>query len=141
PRHVEDVDYTAKVLAEHIDADESYIRDRLLSGQEQSLTQIEFGLAGRELTIDEKEAIEELQLPGINFFEEAVRHYPNGLFASHVIGFAREDLDETDSEQQTTGVIGIERKYDEYLQGMPGYVTYQRDFFKSKLLEPDESVK
>ncbi|HLS20146.1 MAG TPA: penicillin-binding transpeptidase domain-containing protein [Bacillota bacterium] len=141
PRHVEDVDHTAEVLAQHIDADESYIRERLLNGIEKNLTQVEFGLAGKELTIEQKEEIEALRLPGINFFEEAVRHYPNGLFASHVLGFAREEYIEAEDKHQTTGMIGIERKYDEYLQGEPGYVIYQRDFFKSKLLEANENVK
>src|SRR5690625_1439347 len=141
PRHVEDIEYTAKSLADVIDADASYIRERLQKGIEQNLTQVEFGQAGKELTIEQKEEIESLQLPGINFFEEAVRHYPNGLFASHVIGFAREELDEESETHETKGMIGIELKYDEFLQGEAGFVTYERDFFKSKLLVANENIK
>src|SRR5690625_1038916 len=141
PQHVEDVDYTAKMLADHIDADESYIRERLLNGKDEQLTQVEFGQAGKELSIEQKETIEALQLPGINFFEEAVRHYPNGLFASHVLGFARETYIEEDDEHKMHGVIGIESEYDERLTGEQGYISYQRDFFKNKLLDPNETIK
>ena len=41
------------------------------------------------------EEIKALNLPGINFMEDSLRYYANGMFASHIIGFTRPD-EETD---------------------------------------------
>lgn len=143
PKHVVDIDQTAQALAPIIDVDESYIRDRLTSGIDNERTQVEFGTAGKELSIQTKEKIESLKLPGINFFEESIRHYPNGLFASHILGFARkEDEEEADERaDEIIGVIGIEKELDDVLRGTSGYVSYQRDYYKKKLLDPDEVIK
>ncbi|HUS13777.1 MAG TPA: penicillin-binding protein 2, partial [Chloroflexia bacterium] len=46
------------------------------------------------------------------------RDYPNGNFASHLLGFADYD---------NHGQYGIEQFYDEQLAGTPGYVTAERD--------------
>ena len=42
-------------------------------------------------------AIKEEELPGIRFIEYKKRFYPNGDFASHLIGFAQEEEDEKGS--------------------------------------------
>ena len=41
------------------------------------------------LTEMEKEKIEALSLPGIDFIEDEKRYYPNGDFASYTIGYAK----------------------------------------------------
>ena len=40
------------------------------------------------MTKEQKEQIEALKLPGISFITENARVYPNGDFASYVIGHA-----------------------------------------------------
>src|SRR5690625_3698986 len=141
PQHVVDIEQTAQKLAEHLDIEASYIRERLESGIEQQLSQVEFGPKGKELSIEQRDEIAALNLPGINFIEEAVRHYPNGLFASHLLGFAREEFIESEDTFETVGVIGIESAYNDYLRGIPGHISYQRDFFSHKLLNSDVTIK
>ena len=36
------------------------------------------------------EKIEELNLPGIDFIKSVKRYYPNGDFASYIIGYAKQ---------------------------------------------------
>src|SRR5699024_634832 len=78
-----------------------------------------------------------LQLPGINFMEDSLRHYSNGMFASHIIGFTR--LNEKTDEIQ--GVVGIENQYDQLLKGEDGQIKYERDKYNIKLLNSNDVVK
>jgi len=137
PNHVEDIEKTAKLLAPILDVEESYIEERLQTGKEEEKVQVEFGTAGKELTPKIKEDIEALNLPGIHFYSESMRHYPNGKFASHILGFARQQED----DDEVTGVIGIEKQLDDILRGKDGFISYQRDYFDNKLLDPDEIIK
>ncbi len=54
-------------------------------------SQVEFGKLGKDLTKEQKEQIEALKLPGISFITENARVYPNGDFASYVVGHAKPD--------------------------------------------------
>lgn len=51
--------------------------------------QIEFGRKGTNLTYQDKLKIEKMNLPGISLLPETERFYPNGNFASHLIGRAQ----------------------------------------------------
>lgn len=87
PKHVVDKEYTATKLASILGEDNySYILKRLNSNSKQ----VEFGTVGRNLTELTKLAIEELDLPGISFTETVKRYYPNGTFASYIIGYAKQ---------------------------------------------------
>src|SRR5699024_6945978 len=81
--------------------------------------------------------ISALKLPGINFMEDSVRHYSNGMFASHIIGFTRIN----DDTEQSEGIIGIENKYDQLLKGEDGHIKYERDKYYTKLLRSNDIVK
>ncbi len=50
---------------------------------------------------------------GIHFEDNTKRYYPDGNFASHVLGFTNSD---------NVGAYGIEAKYENYLKGVPGKV-------------------
>lgn len=87
PQHVVDKDYTATKLASVLGEDNyEYILSRLNSRAKQ----VEFGSVGKNLTELKKLAIEELELPGISFVETIQRYYPNGNFASYIIGYAKQ---------------------------------------------------
>ena len=87
PKHVVDKEYTATKLAGILGEDNySYILDRLNKNSKQ----VEFGTIGRNLTELTKLAIEELGLPGISFTKTVKRYYPNGNFASYIIGYAKQ---------------------------------------------------
>jgi penicillin-binding protein 2B len=143
PRHVVDTDETAAQLAPYLEVEPGEIADALKKGLENGQFQVEFGSAGKQLSQSEKEAIEEEGIPGIYFDEEAMRFYPNGMFASHIIGFARETEMETEdgTVSEVAGVTGMERQMDEYLRGADGYISYQRDIYNTKLLDPNEIIK
>ncbi|WP_339178398.1 penicillin-binding protein [Oceanobacillus sp. FSL W7-1293] len=141
--HVSDTEETAEELASILDEEESEIKGILDEAVEAERFQVEFGQLGRQLSQQEKEAIEEAEIPGIYFDEEPMRYYPNGMFASHIIGFAREVEEETEDgiEHSITGVTGMENVMNEVLGGKDGFISYQRDRFNSKLLDPDEIIQ
>jgi len=142
PRHVVDIEKTAETLAPLLDTEEEAIQNSLQYGKENDRFQVEFGSAGRELSQQEKEEIESKDIPGIYFKEESVRFYPNGMFASHIIGFAQPSEEETeDGSVEVRGVTGMERQMNDYLQGEDGYISYQRDRYDAKLLGPNEIIK
>ncbi|WP_330948429.1 penicillin-binding protein [Virgibacillus sp. MG-45] len=143
PKHVEDPEKTAEMLAPLLNMDKTYIVKQIKDGIEKGRTQVEFGAKGKQLSQKKKEEIEALKLPGINFTEEAIRYYPNGKFASHIIGFAQESEKKTDTgvEQNITGVTGIEKEMNDLLAGKDGYISFERDRFNKKLLDPNEKIK
>lgn len=144
PLHVVDPKETAEKLAPLLDADASDIQERLEKGIEEGRFQVELGNIGKNLSKETKDRIEAEEIPGIKFEEEPLRYYPNGMFASHIIGFAREaEMENEDGEitSEITGVTGIEKEMDELLRGEDGYISYQRDRYNKKLLDPNEVVK
>lgn len=86
PRHVVDKELTAKKLSEVLKAPYDYIYERLNDDR----YQVEFGSYGSKLTELDKIAIQNLELPGLDFVESTKRFYPNGQFASYIIGYAKE---------------------------------------------------
>ncbi len=84
PKHVVDPRLTAQKLSKYIKMDENEIYKRLTKkGQ----FQVEFGTAGRDIDLQTKAKIEKLNFPGITFERDTKRFYPNGLFASHLVGY------------------------------------------------------
>ncbi len=138
PRHVVDARETARILSEYIDLDEEKIYERLTP--EKDLYQVEFGAAGRSLSHEVKEAIEAHDLPGITFVNDKKRYYPNGSFASHLIGYAVKEEQE-DGTFKTVGRMGLESIYDEELTGEDGTVAYDSDFFGYLLANSEKMVQ
>ena len=100
--YVEDKEYTANKLATILGSEnEEYILNRLNSNAKQ----VEFGSVGKNLTELTKLAIQELNLDGIDFVENIKRYYPNGNFASYIVGYAK---------QYTRINIKIKEEYDLY---------------------------
>lgn len=90
PKHVVDIEDTAKKLSEVLNAPYEYIYERLSNGKKNNRYQVEFGSYGSKLTELNKIAIDNLELPGLDFVESTKRFYPNGQFASYIIGYAKE---------------------------------------------------
>lgn len=124
PQHIVDKEKTARVLAEHIDMTEQEIYDII---SQDNVDQVEFGLAGTNLSYNQKAKIEEEGLPGVTFKETPSRLYPNGIFASHLVGYAAVDKEAPASEQTLSGLMGIEQAYDEALKGTDGKILMQQD--------------
>lgn len=125
-RHVSDTAKTSKVLAKYIDMSEEEIKSLLDKNIEAGKYQVEFGKAGKDISNQLMEDIKSNKLPGIIFIEDLKRLYPNGQFASHLIGFALKEEKE-DGTFKAVGKMGLEYIYDEALTGTPGKVEFQSD--------------
>lgn len=132
PKHVVDVKATAKALAPILEMSEDY----LIELMSKDVYQVELGPGGRGITELKKDEIEQLNLPGISFIEDYKRYYPNGDFASYVIGYAKET-----ENGKINGELGIEYKYDEELKGTDGYIEYQQDRYGYKIPDTKELRK
>ncbi|MDQ0155914.1 penicillin-binding protein [Robertmurraya andreesenii] len=119
PNYVSDKKGTAKKLAKYIDMPESEIYRILSKKTENGPFQVEFGRAGKDISLQTKQEIEELELPGIIFNRESKRFYPNGVFSSHLIGFV----------DKNEGQLGIEKSLDDILKGKNGSIHFDSDLW------------
>ncbi len=110
PRNIVDKDEAVELITAVLpDVNAHELRDRLNSKKG-------FVWIKREVTAKERNEIFHLGLPGIGFWPENKRIYPNGPIGSHVIGFVNTD---------NIGTAGMEKYLDE--QGLtdphvPGFV-------------------
>ncbi|WLR52243.1 penicillin-binding protein [Bacillus tianshenii] len=135
-RHVDDPGKVAKKLAPLLKMDVEKLEARLSKDNyEKDPFQVEFGSAGRYIDLELKEKIEALHLPGIYFRPNVIRHYPNGTFASHVIGYAQPN-----GKGLIEGKMGIEKQYNDIMTGEDGNRTYKSDRKGFRLPDPAEMV-
>ena len=138
--HVADKQMTAEALSPIINMSVEDILELLNN----DVYQVELGHGGRGITELTKNKIEQLNLPGIDFIESHKRYYPNGDFASYLIGYTKkkdveiEINDEKKTESLIVGELGIEVKYDEILRGVNGYTSYQQDKYGVKIPDTKE---
>jgi len=124
PWRVEDPALAAAMLAPVIDVPRNTLLRRLRSEQP-------FVYLRRSLSPEQAEAVRALDLPvgsgrPFGFYSEPRRFYPRGERAVHVIGFANLD---------GVGVEGIEKQYDDVLQGDPTVFLAHRDARNGQLLQ------
>ncbi|MDN4492420.1 penicillin-binding protein [Ureibacillus aquaedulcis] len=141
PRHVVDPEKTAKVLAKYIPMEESEIHKILTKKLSDGRTpyQVEFGVAGRSISHEVMTAIKNEKLEGITFVSDSKRYYPNGPFASHLIGFALKEEQE-DGSFKTVGKMGLEYTYNKELTGKDGSMQYESDIFGYLLPNSEKMV-
>ena len=140
--YVKDIDGTAKKLAEVMGIDSEDIKNRLNKGIENKRYQIELGTDFKNITELKKDEIDNLNLPGIDFIHNYKRYYPNGDFASYIVGYAKTN-EKKDKDGNITssieGELGIEAKYNNLLRGTNGYLQYQQDRFGYKIPDTAET--
>lgn len=132
PLHVVNKEDTAEKLSTVLDMSKEQILERL----NKKAYQVEFGSKGRGLTELQKEAIENLNLSGIDFITTHKRYYPNNNFLSYVIGYTS-----SDENGNMKGLMGIEKQYDEKMTGTNGFVKYQKDLNGYKFPNSNEIRK
>ena len=120
--YVDNPAFTARALAPILEMEEADIYDILTSNS--GLYQIELGAAGRNLSEDQKDAIEAIEgLHGIGFRNSYKRYYPYGeTMCPQLLGFAQ-----SDNTGKLIGKLGIEAYLNDELSGTDGYHSYQRD--------------
>lgn len=141
PRHVVDAEKTAKILAEYIPMDEEKIYKQLtrVNDKGEKPYQVEFGSAGRGISHETMSKIKAEKLPGILFINDLKRYYPNGIFASHLIGFALKE-ENKDGTFTTKGKMGLELTYNKELTGKDGKIEYETDAFHYLLPNSEKMV-
>lgn len=160
PKHVVDKEKTADALAPVLSMEKE---DLLRLFETKNVYQVELGPGGRGISELKKEEVENLGLDGIDFLENTKRYYPNGDFASYIIGYAKsypvkldydtnEELSDEEiiekkkensnykyrSSEKIVGELGIESQYDEMLKGKDGKLVYQRDKYGYKIPDTKE---
>lgn len=68
---------------------------------------------GKKISNEKANEIKKLNLEGVYIGNDSIRHYPEGSYLSHVLGFAGID---------NQGLMGLELYYDEQLSGEKGAV-------------------
>ena len=138
--YVEDIDDTSSKLADVLGASVDDIKSVLINGKENNKYQVEFGSIGKGLSELAKEEIDELNLQGIDFIKDIKRYYPNGDFASYLIGYTVNKEDD-DGNKFITGEMGIEEYYNDTLKGNTGFVTYEKDKYGYKIANGREYIE
>lgn len=104
PADIKDPEKTALTIAEILDMDVDFIYEKITN--KQSSEKIK-----QWITSEQANELRQERLSGISVIDDNKRYYPNGNFASHILGFTNID---------NIGLTGIERIYDNYLIGVPG---------------------
>ncbi len=123
----------AEVLNKYVGLEKSYVISQLKpqkNKQGKTITNVEFGTEGKGLTLETKTNIEKAlkkeNIAGIYFTEHPARSYPNGEFASYLIGYTAY-ADKNDDTKGMKGVLCIEGAYNKQLKGTDGKIVYQKD--------------
>lgn len=118
PMYVVDKEKTAEKLSTVIPLSEKKILKYL--HPKHKAYQVEFGTAGSGISLATKKKIMAMHLPGIYFDETPSRLYPNGRFASHIIGIAQPFNDKKTHSINLIGTMGIEKYFNKVLSGKDG---------------------
>jgi cell division protein FtsI (penicillin-binding protein 3) len=105
PKAIKDPASTATQIATVLDGVDIDVLTRRLSSRA-SLVFLK-----RKITPAEKNAVNNLGIPGVEFRDEVQRLYPQGNMMAHIVGF---------NNQKNEGVSGAERAFDEELQDLVG---------------------
>jgi len=114
PKMIVDIGYESKALAEVLDLDAEYVREKL------GKNELGFVYIKRQIDAETAELINMLNLPGIYIQDETKRYYPQGELAASIIGFTGLD---------NNGLSGIELEYEKYLRGVDGRQIFEKDVF------------
>ncbi|MGM0123694.1 penicillin-binding protein 2X [Enterococcus sp. AZ194] len=127
--YVQEKDFAAvaKILHKYLKIKESDALSILEQGLKNELVQVEFGSYGKNITLATKQKIENemasQKMKGLYFDEHTARMYPNGIFSSHLIGYAVPNEEDTG----LVGKLGIELIYDDVLKGKDGKRVFEKD--------------
>lgn len=130
-KHVKDIEGTAEKLSSYINMS----KENLINLLSKDAYQVELGPGGRNLSQIQMEEIKNLNLPGIDFIKNSKRYYPNGDFASYMIGYTKT------TDNITKGEMGIEEYFNNDLTGSAGYITYEKDRNGNKIANGREYIE
>lgn len=120
----------AEIFHKYLKMKVSFVEKQLEQAEDKHLKQVEFGTQGKGISIETRNKIEEAlkkeHIKGIYFEKHPDRIYPNGVFASHLIGYA-DLVNQDDDSKGLHGVMGIEAAFNDQLDGTNGEEYFQKD--------------
>lgn len=135
PQNIEDPEYVATQLSEILELDRQEVlmtaatKTRTTSsGEERPIVEV---WLKRQITEDQSEAIEALDMDGVKLIADVRRYYPNKSLAAQVIGYTNLDGD---------GQTGIERRFNSVLEGRQGRVVAETDKLRNGIPNGQEMV-
>lgn len=108
----------AKIFSDDLGEVESLAKD-LIKRLSQDLYWV---LLRKDISVEQKKQIEDLNLIGLGFEQGASRFYPEGSSSAHLLGFLG-----SDAKGAGKGYFGLEGYYDGELKGMPGLIRNEQD--------------
>ncbi|HEL0005807.1 TPA: penicillin-binding protein [Streptococcus equi subsp. zooepidemicus] len=135
-------DKVAQILKEQLGMEEKDVIKQL---KRKGLFQVSFGPSGSGISYSTmttiQKAMEAAKIKGIAFSASPSRMYPNGTFASELIGLASLEENKEDGTKSLVGKMGMEAAFDSILSGEDGIITYQKDRNGNTLLGTGKTVK
>ena len=124
PVQVKEQEKTARFLAEKLELEYDSVLEKI---------QQKVALVRIKTKVDTETAAEirAANYPGVEVDEDVRRVYPYGELAAHVIGFVGKD---------NQGIIGLEAKYDDLLEGEQGKILTQTDSRGNEVSSEQERI-
>ena len=119
---ITDPEGVAKALSEYLGKDYETIYKKVTKV-------VAFERIATKVDKETADKIRSLNLDGVKVDEDSKRYYPYNNLASQTIGFVGKD---------NQGIIGIEVKYDSYLQGVPGKILMETNGRGERRMEEAE---
>lgn len=114
PSQIKDIEMTAQKLADILGVDIKVMYEKL--SKKVSIQRIQ--PEGRQLSDEVAAKIDRLKLPGVYLIKDTKRYYPKDNYLGQTLGFVGID---------NQGLLGLELKYDQYLNGNNGSIDYFMD--------------
>ncbi|MFC6289406.1 penicillin-binding transpeptidase domain-containing protein [Levilactobacillus angrenensis] len=105
---------------------------KTLNPSKKNTFQVEFGTAGQNISLTTKQKIQKAHLSGVNFIQQEARLYPNGIFASHLVGLAESKTNKA-GETSLIGTMGLEQAFNKQLTGTNGSQKIKKDMYGYQL--------
>ena len=127
PNQIKDKELVSKELSEILNV--SYEEMYKHVGKKTSIEKVH--PEGRQLSFDIADKINNLHMEGVYLLKESKRYYPYETLLAQSIGFVGID---------NQGLAGIEKKYNDYLTGIDGYIKYYSDAKGNRLNRSEEYI-
>ncbi|KRL38690.1 penicillin-binding transpeptidase domain-containing protein [Liquorilactobacillus uvarum] len=127
-----DKNKAARVLSKNLPISYERVK-KILNPVDKDTYQVELSNAGKNISLETKKKIASAGITGINFKESQARLYPNGVFASHIVGIAENE------SGKMVGVMGLEKAFNSDLTGVNGVRSFEKDVHGTPI--PGKKIK
>lgn len=132
PAHVVDKESAAVIISDIIGKPLESVQEILNS----DALEVQFGVQGKYLSAEQKEALDKSGIPGLGFYTVRDRVNPNRNYISKFLGYA----DFNEEKNTLEGKLGFELILEDKLKGSNGYEQYQIDS-KGYKLQSSQTLK